>query len=378
MTLLPTFIPVAEPDLGELEERFVVDALRSGWVSSIGAYIDRFEREFAEFCGVAHCIALANGTVALQLALAARGIGPGDEVIVPDLTFVATAAAVVHSGATPVLVDVDDATMCVDPQLVVEAMTSRTRGVIPVHLYGHPAQMVELRSICAAQGAFLLEDAAEAHGAKLGGTAVGALGDVASFSFYGNKLMTTGEGGALTTNDAAFARRARFLKDHAMSPDRRYFHPELGFNYRMTNLQAALGCAQLERFPEILARKRQILGWYADALEGTGVELNPRGALADPVCWLVVARLPREAAPDVSAVAARMRAQHRIDTRPFFVPMHELPPLARSRFVKRSELAVSTDAHSRGLCLPSSNALTEADVARVVEALLECAQLARR
>lgn len=377
MSTVPPFIPVAEPELGELEERYVLDALRSGWVSSIGEYIDRFEREFAEFCGVAHCVAVSNGTVALQLALAARGIGPGDEVIVPDLSFVATAAAVVHSGATPVLVDVDEATMCIDPELVEDALTPRTRAVIPVHLYGHPAPMSELRSICAARDVLLLEDAAEAHGAKLGGAPVGALGDVASFSFYGNKLMTTGEGGALTTNDTAFARRARFLKDHAMSPERRYFHPELGFNYRMTNLQAALGCAQLKRLEGTLGRKRQILEWYTEALAGTGVSLNPHGPLADPVCWLVVARFAGDRVPDVSAMAARMRAEHRIDTRPFFVPMHALPPLAGARFLKRSKLAVSASAYARGLCLPSSNALTRAEVARVVDALLECADRAR-
>lgn len=363
-------IPVAEPDLGPLEERYVLEAVRSGWVSSIGAFIDRFEKNFAEVCGVKHCVALANGTVALHLALISLEIGAGDEVIVPDLTFVATAASVVHAGATPVLVDVDPVTGCIDPELVEGAISPRTRAIIAVHLFGHPADMTALRAIAARHGIVVLEDAAEAHGARLGGVTVGGLGQAACFSFYGNKLITTGEGGCITTDDDAFAERARFLKDHAMSRERRYWHPAVGFNYRMTNLQAALGCAQIERFPEMLRRKSQVLAWYREAFEGTGISLNPVGRDAEPVCWLVVAQLPNELSAEQHAdLHTRMRVRHQVDLRPLFVPVHELPPYSRARFEHRAG-PVSSHLAARGACLPSSNHLERADVQRVARSLL--------
>ncbi|HTJ80746.1 MAG TPA: DegT/DnrJ/EryC1/StrS family aminotransferase, partial [Polyangiaceae bacterium] len=364
MTDLP-FIPVAEPDLSALEEQYVLEAVRSGWVSSIGAFIDRFERNFAAFCGVDHCVALSNGTVALHVALLAKGIGPGDEVIVPDLTFVATAAAVIHAGATPVLVDVDARTFALDVELTKAAVTERTRAVIPVHLYGQPAPIGALRS-AVGPNVFVLEDAAEAHGATIDDRRVGALGDAAAFSFYGNKLLTTGEGGAITTNDAELARRIRFLKDHAMSADRRYWHPEVGFNYRMTNLQAALGCAQLERYEGMARRKTEILDQYRHELRDTGIQLNAiREDGASPVCWLVTALLPgRWTEQRQAELSATLKRDHAVDVRPFFVPIHQMPPYRGLRHHKR-ETSVADDLFVRGLCLPSSNKLTRADITRV-------------
>lgn len=368
-SLVMDFLPVAEPDLGPLEEQYVLEAVRSGWISSIGAFIDRFERAFAERIGVKHCVALANGTVALHVALVARGIGPGDEVIIPDLTFVATGAAVMLAGATPVLVDVERSTFGMDPDLVERAITPRTKAIMPVHLYGHPANMVPLELLAKRHGLFLLEDAAEAHGGRVGERMVGAIGDAACFSFYGNKIVTTGEGGCVTTNDAELARRVRFLKDHAMSPERRYFHPEVGFNYRMTNLQAAVGCAQLERFDELVSRKEQVLENYRTALAGTPIELNPRNEGFQPVCWLVTALLPGAwPAERMLRLTARLRGEFRVDVRPFFVPMHELPPYRRLKFVSHGN-AVSEDLAQRGLCLPSSNKLSGDDIARVAAAL---------
>ncbi|QJR11707.1 GDP-perosamine synthase [Usitatibacter rugosus] len=361
------FIPVAEPDLGLLEERYVLDAVRSGWVSSIGAFIDRFEKGFAEYCGVRNAIMLSNGTVAIHLCLVSRGIGSGDEVIVPDLTFVATASAVKHAGATPVLVDVDPATYCIDPQLVEAAITPRTRAIIAVHLFGHPANMTALRDVADRHGIFLIEDAAEAHGARWEGKPVGGLGDAATFSFYGNKVLTTGEGGCITTNDDALATRVRFLKDHAMSKERRYFHPEVGFNYRMTNIQAALGCAQLERASEILSRKAQVLSWYREEFGGSSINLNPVVHPANPICWLVVALLPIGARGRVNAVCQAL-ADEAIDTRPFFVPLSKLPPYAACRFVNQGT-AVSHDLADRGICLPSSTRQSRSQVARVAEAM---------
>lgn len=217
-------VPVAAPVIGDTELAYVTDAVRSGWVSSAGPYVDRFEREFAAYVGAKHAVALANGTVSLHLAAHALGLGPGDEVLAPDLTFAATAHAVMLTGATPVLVDVEEETGGIDPVAAARAVTERTRAIVPVHLYGHPADMTALSALAKKHGLFVVEDAAEAHGARIDGRIVGALGMVGSFSFYGNKLMTTGEGGMLVTDDDALAARVRFLKDHGMTKGRRYFH----------------------------------------------------------------------------------------------------------------------------------------------------------
>jgi perosamine synthetase len=366
-------IPVAAPIIGEREIAYVTDAVRSGWVSSIGPYIDRFEEAFARYLGVRHAIAVSNGTVALHLALHAMGLGPGDEVIVPDLTFAATAHTVLQTGAVPVLADVSAATWCLDPRAVERALTPRTRAIIPVHLFGHPADMTALAAIARPRGIRLLEDAAEAHGASIDGVKAGALGDMGAFSFYGNKLMTTGEGGMLTTDDDALAKRCRFLKDHGMSPERRYFHTELAFNYRMTNLQAALGVAQLEQLEEFIEKKRRIVGWYREALAGVpGLTLNPETPGVRNVCWMISVVLGDEIRLDRDQVCARLRAAG-VDTRPFFVPMSALPHLgsARTVGVDGEGCPVSARLSARGFNLPSGCGLTEAEVARAAGALVE-------
>ncbi len=235
------FYPIAAPDLGELEAEYVLDAIRSGWVSSLGDYILNLETGFAQFCESKHGIATCNGTTALHLVLEVLGIKPGDEVIVPSLTFVATANAVRYTGATPVFVDVDPETWCIDPACVDRAITKRTRAVIPVHLYGHPADMDALEAVTESRGIVLIEDAAEAHGARYRGSRVGSIGRVGVFSFYGNKIITTGEGGMIVTDDADLASRSRFLRDHAMSADRRYWHTEVGYNSYVGSLRGARG-----------------------------------------------------------------------------------------------------------------------------------------
>jgi perosamine synthetase len=390
------FIPVAAPIIGEREIAYVTDAVRSGWVSSIGPYIDRFEESFARYSGVKHAIAVSNGTVALHLALHAMGVGPGDEVIVPDLTFAATAHTVLQTGAVPVLADVDAETWCLDPRAVERAITPRTKVIVPVHLFGHPADMPALNAIARPRGIKVLEDAAEAHGASISvGEAeprkVGALGDIGSFSFYGNKLMTTGEGGMLTTDDDALARRCRFLKDHGMSPERRYFHTELAFNYRMTNLQAALGVAQLEQLEAFIEKKRRIMSLYREALAGVrGITLNPEATGTRNVFWMVSVVLGDEITRSRDEVAARLKARG-VDSRPFFVPMSALPHLARCTTVNASGAPhdgaasgpkpragdagagcpVSARLSARGLNLPSGCGLTDAEVARAASALVE-------
>ncbi len=366
----PSFIPIAAPVIGDREIAYVEDAVRSGWVSSIGPYIDRFEAGFARWVGVRHAVAVSNGTVALHLALHALGLGPGDEVIIPDLTFAATAHAVLQTGATPVLADVEADTFCIDPVAVERALGPRTRAILPVHLYGHPADMSAIRALAAPRGLDLVEDAAEAHGASVGEARVGSLGRVAAFSLYGNKIITTGEGGVLTTDDDALAARLRFLKDHGMSKERRYFHTELAFNYRMTNLSAALGVAQLEQAEEFIEKKRRIMDWYREGLEGVALDLSVERPGYRSVYWMASA-VVRDGSPGKrDQVAAALKAAG-VDSRPFFAPMSELPHLAKLRRVGRDGYGcpVSARLSARGMNLPSGCALGEGEIARVCQAL---------
>src|SRR6185437_8260595 len=269
------FIPVSRPHLTALEEEYVLDAVRSGWVSSLGKYIEDFEAAFAKYCGTKYALTTSNGTTGLHLALVTAGVGSGDEVIVPDMTFVATANAVAYTGATPVMVDIQPDTLCICPAAVRRAITPRTKLILPVHLYGHPADMDELSSIAVEHRLAIIEDAAEAHGAEYKGRRVGGLGLAGVFSFYGNKIITTGEGGMITTNDADFYNRAVFLRDQAMSKEKRYWHDMMGFNYRITNIQAALGLAQMKSIDAMLLRREEILALYRQAIETSdSVRLN--------------------------------------------------------------------------------------------------------
>jgi perosamine synthetase len=370
-----SFIPVASPVIGEREIAYVTDAIRSGWVSSIGAYIGRFEQEFSRYLGVSHAIAVSNGTVGLHLALHALGIGSGDEVLVPDLTFVATVHAVLQTGATPVFVDVEPDTWCIDPLAAERAITSRTRAIIPVHLYGHPADMKAILNLAQKHNLFVVEDAAEAHGAEVDSQRVGSLGEVGVFSFYGNKIITTGEGGMVTTNDANLAERMRFLKDHGMSPERRYYHTELSFNYRMTNLQAALGVAQLEQIEEFISKKLDIRSWYADVLSPiSSLQLPVSRPGVRNVFWLFSIVLGESC--ELSRADFGLALQSRgIDWRPFFVPMHQLPHLSGFRTVGRDteHCPISDRLGARGLSLPSGCTLDEPTVRGIAHNVAEIA-----
>jgi perosamine synthetase len=364
----PDFIPVYEPWLGPQEESYVLDAVRSGWISSLGKYVTQFEQEFAAFCGAAHGVSTSNGTTALHLAVHSLGIGPGDEVIVPALTFVASANAVAYVGARPVFADVDpvDWTLRVDE--VERLITPRTRAILPVHLYGQMARMEEIRALAATHGLWVIEDAAEAHGAAIGGQRAGSWGTVAAFSFYANKVITTGEGGMLTTDDAALAARCRQLRDHAMPPAKRYWHDEVGFNYRLTNLQAAVGVAQMARIEEFIARKRAIAARYRAALAGIpGITLPCERPGTTHIYWMVSILVEPPYPLDRDRLMAALRRQG-IDSRPFFHPLDVLPPY-RSERPRPIALSLSR----RGLNLPSSPKLTDAQVDRIAAALRELA-----
>lgn len=321
----PQIYPVSMPTLEGRELEYVSDAVASGWISSLGAYVTRFEKEFADFCGTTHAITVSNGTVALHLALHALGIGEGDEVIVPDLSFIATANAVLMTGATPIFADIDAESLCIDPRSLAELITPRTRAVIPVHLYGHPADMEAIGQLAEAHGLAVIEDAAEAHGSAIGNARVGSFGDCATFSFYANKNMTTGEGGMIVTNDDALAHELRVLRDHAMSPTKRYWHEKMGFNYRMTNLQAALGCAQMEQVNGFLEKRRTLFDGYAERLADVpGIRLNREAAGTTNSYWMICAEVEGADANKRDRICAALRT-HGVDTRPYFYPMSQMP-----------------------------------------------------
>jgi perosamine synthetase len=350
-------IPVAEVVLGEQEKAYVLDCLESGWISSLGKYVPAFEEAFSRFCGVRYGVATSNGTTALHLALVVLGVGPGDEVIVPTLTFVATANAVHYTGATPVFADSEPVTWNLDPEDVRRRITPRTKGIIPVHLYGHPADMDPILEIAREHGLWVLEDAAEAHGARYKGRPVGSLGRAACFSFYGNKIITTGEGGMILTDDGDLAEKAAWLRDHGMSREKRYWHPVIGFNYRMTNIQGALGLGQMERIEAILQKKRDIARWYREGLADVpGLTLSPEAEWAETVYWMYSILVGEEFGMGRDDLMAALR-EAGIDTRPFFYPIHTMPPYDRGE-----RLPVAEDLAARGINLPSGLSLTEEQV----------------
>lgn len=367
--------PVAEPLLTGNEADYLLECVRSGWISSQGPYVAAFEEAVRAFHDVSFALSTSNGTTALHLALVALQIGPGDEVIVPDFTFAATAATVVHAGATPVFVDVDPHTWTMDPDAAFAAVTPRTRALIPVHLYGHPCDP-RLIDGARERGLLVVEDVAEAFGARVGGRLVGTLGDVAAFSFFGNKTLTTGEGGMLLFRDEEVARRATILRDHGMQPGRRYWHLEPGFNYRLTNLQAAVGVAQMERLDEILERKRMLAKRYDAAFASTdGLALPPRAPWAEPVCWLYTMLVDDELGLDRDELAERL-LRTGVETRPVFLPLHEMP--AYATYARDVSFPVAEELARTGISLPSAVTLTDDEIdaiARRIRSIVDVRRL---
>ncbi len=360
-------IPVAEPEITQYEVDLVTDCVQSGWVSSIGQYVTDFEGEFAAYTGAQEAVSVSSGTAALELAMWTLGVGAGDEVLIPDLTFGATANAVIQVGAQPVLVDVDRETWCVDVSTLRAALTPKTKAIIVVHLYGYPAPMNDLMNFAHAHGLLVLEDCAEALGSQEEGKHVGTLSDAATFSFFGNKTITTGEGGMVTFRTSAHARRARRIRGHGLSDDRKYWHEEWGTNLRLTNLQAALGLAQLRRINAIVQRKLHIASQYSRYLESAcsaGLSLPPVATAGVNSHWLYVVLLPTGIHPE--AVGQELLSIG-IETRPVFYPLHVQPAFAR--YSGGQSFPVSDELSARGLCLPSSTKLTDADVEHVSESV---------
>lgn len=346
-----------------------MDCLQSTWISSTGKYVDRFEAAFSEFCGTRHAISCSNGTIALHLALLALGVGSGDEVLVPTLTFVATANAVTYCGARPVFVDAEPDTWNIDPTLLEALVTPRTKGIIVVHLFGHPVDMEPVLIVARRHGLFVIEDAAEAHGAQYRGRPVGALGDIATFSFYGNKIITTGEGGMVVTDDAGLAARVRQLKGQGMDPARRYWFPIIGFNYRLTNIAAAIGLGQMEMADWHMQRRREVATWYREALEGVrGITWQTEQPWARHAYWMV--SLQVDAGEQQRDLIMAQLAERGIETRPIFYPLHTLPPYRLD--TEDAVLPVAELIAQRGFSLPTWAGLTREDVGYVSACLRDC------
>ena len=366
------FIPIAKPDLKNAEMEYVVDCIEENWISSQGKYIGMFEESFASFLGTKYALAVSNGTVALHLALVTMGIGPGDEVIVPGLTFIATANSVSYTGAKAVFADSEMDTWNIDPASIEKLITPRTKAIIPVHLYGQPCRMDEIMAIAKKNNLMVIEDAAEAHGAQYKGRYVGSIGQVGCFSFFGNKIITTGEGGMVVTNDRELYEKAKILRDHGMDPQRKYWHKYIGFNYRMTNLQAAIGFAQVERIAEILRRKLQIAELFRKKLgSNPGFIFSPKNDWSVNICWMcsIVLRNGSYNGLSRDALIEVLKKQN-IESRPFFYPIYKMPPYASDLNLPVCELL-----SANGINLPSYPELKDEEIEHICNFINGCAPI---
>jgi perosamine synthetase len=354
------------------ELEYVTDAIKTGWISSSGGYVEKFERRFAEYLGVKHAVSVTSGTAALHLALVAAGVGPGDEVIIPAFTMIATATAVCYTGAKPVLVDAEPASWNLDPTEVARKITPRTKAILPVHIYGHSCDMDKLARAAGGQKLVVIEDAAEAIGSEYRGRRCGSLGDMACFSFFANKLITTGEGGMVVTGDDALVDRLRYFKNLGFprTGPRRYFHEDIGFNYRMPNLLAAFGLGQLECVDTYLANRRNNAKLYNAALQGQrGITTPPEADYTLNSYWMYGILIEDDFGLSRDEVVAALAAA-KIETRTFFISMHRQPALAKYGCDVSGNYPVTDELARKGLYLPSGSGLTPAQIERVASTLL--------
>ena len=373
-------IPVNEPLVGQREKDFVRDCLETGWISSAGHYIDQFEERWAAYCGRKYGIAVSNGTTALQLAVAALDLKPGDEIILPTFTIISCASSVVYAGAVPVLVDAEPRTWCMDVKQIEQRITPRTRALMPVHIYGHPVDMDPLLNLARQHDLAVIEDAAEVHGAEylMGRSGAspqwrkcGSFGTLSCFSFYGNKLVTTGEGGMVLTNDADLAEKLRSMRNLCFQPQKRFLHHRLGFNFRLTNIQAALGLGQVERMADIVSRKRRMGQQYTERLKNlTCLQLPIEEPWARSVYWMYGVVLGEETGMDAEQFALRLR-ERGVETRPFFLGMHEQPVFHERGLFRQERYPVAERIARQGLYLPSGVALTQDQLEQVCDAVRE-------
>jgi perosamine synthetase len=362
----PVKIPVAGPSLGKREVEYVTDCIRSGLISSIGPYVTRFEKGFSAYCGCKFGIATNSGTTALHLAFATLQLQPGDEVIMPTLTMIACPNAVSYCGAKPRLVDAERETWNMDVEAAKSTLTRRAKGILAVHTYGHPVSLDPLMEFARTRGLWVLEDCAEAHGAEYRGRRVGSFGEMACYSFYANKIISTGEGGMIVTNNEELAERARWLRGHAFGRGGKHFwHEEIGFGYRMSALQAAVGLAQLENIDKYVDARRRHAYLYNSLLAGLkGLTLPPEAPYAKNVYWMYSILIDKDFGMTRDELISRL-ARDGVETRTFFYPVHQQPPY-RTAYAGEA-FPVADELSMRGMNLPSGNNLNEEDIRFVVD-----------
>jgi perosamine synthetase len=366
-----SYIPVNEPLLDGNEKKYLQECIDTGWISSEGPFIRKFEDAFAKFLGRKHAIALTNGTAALDVAVEVLGIHAGDEVIVPALTIISCITQIVRCGAIPVLVDADPLTWNADVSKFEAAITIRTKAIMIVHLYGLPVDADPILALGRKYGLKIIEDAAEMHGQTYRDRKCGTLGDISTFSFYSNKIITTGEGGMVVTDDDAIAAECRGLRNLCFDPKRRFFHSRLGWNLRMTNMQAALGVAQLERIADFIERKRAMGRRYSDALAHLDHKIQlplPQTDYAENIYWVFPIVL-RDTVPfDAQAMMTSLHEKG-IGARSFFWPLHEQPVLREAGYFLGQKFPVAENAARRGLYVPSGLAIRDTQIARVARVI---------
>lgn len=355
--------PVYQPELSGNEKEYVNHCLDTQWISSKGEYVNRFESNFASYIGVSHATAVCNGTVALHLALLALGLGEGDEVLVPTLTYIASVNAISYTGAKPVFVDSRPDTWQIEIEELKSSISNRTKAILAVHLYGHPCDMNKLRDLAREHGLYLIEDSAEALGSEFEGQKTGSFGDIATFSFYGNKTITTGEGGMVVTNDETLYRRVNHFKGQGLAQFREYWHDIIGYNYRMTNICAAIGLAQLERVQETLEEKKRVAQTYMQFFEGSIIEYHKQQPNVYHSYWMFSILVPK--IEDREPLRTYLR-DNGIDTRPLFYPVHTMPMYAKGY----KKFPVAEELGWRGINLPSYPGLTQEDIRFIATEIL--------
>lgn len=367
-------IPVAEPHVTERDIELVNEALTLGWISSAGKFLDQFEERWAAYCGMPHGIAVSNGSVALDVAVALLDLLPGDEVIMPTFTIISPAQSVVRAGGVPVLVDSDSRTWQMDAAQIEAKITPRTKAILVVHIYGHPADMDPILDIAGRHGLVVIEDAAEVHGATYMGRRCGGLADISTFSFYANKLVTTGEGGMVLVRTPEQAERARELRNLCFQKKQRFLHDELGYNFRLTNLQAALGVGQIERMDEIVGRKRSIAARYQELLAYVdGITLPVEEQWATSVYWVFGILVDESIGLDAAQLAARLK-ERGVETRPFFLGMHQQPVFQRMGLFSGESYPVAELLARQGLYIPSGLTIADEQILQVAYAVRESLQ----
>jgi perosamine synthetase len=365
-----SFIPVNEPLLNGNEKKYLNECIDSGWISSEGPFVERLEHQFAAYTGRKYGISVSSGSAALEIAIAGLKLGPGDELTIPTFTIISCATAVVRSGATPVVVDCDPDTWNIDVSQIEAKITSRTKAIMVVHIYGLPVDMDPLLALAHRYGLWIVEDAAEVHGQVYRGKPCGSFGIISIFSFYANKSITTGEGGILLTDDESLAGRCRSLRNLCMQPEQRFVHTELGWNYRMGNLQAAVGVAQFERLREIIARRQEIGEIYTNLLSTVSCLQLPlkQTDYAENIYWAFSVVLRDDTPYDAKQVMSKLK-NYGIQTRPFFWPMHLQPIFLNMGFFKDEQCPVSEKIARRGFYLPNSLNITDRQIDTVVTSL---------